>query len=91
MTKPPPCFKPAELHDDTLIGATKAAQFLGLADSSFYLLRQRMGADFPKPTLIIGRPRYRVGALREWLRRMEAQNGEELTKPYREHPVEAQP
>jgi len=75
VTKHPPEFKPAELHDDTLIGATQAARFLGLADSSFYLLRKKMGSDFPRPTVVVGRPRYRVGALRDWLRRMESDNG----------------
>lgn len=68
----PADFEPGTLHDDTLIGATKAARFLGLADSSFYLLRKKMGSDFPCPTVTVGRPRYRVGALREWLRRMES-------------------
>lgn len=60
------------LHDDALIGSSKAALFLQLPDSTFYLLRKRLGRDFPRPVIACGRPRYRVGALREWMRRMES-------------------
>jgi hypothetical protein len=31
-----------------------------------------MGRDFPRPVLVVGRPRYRVGSLREWLHRLES-------------------
>lgn len=65
---------PGTLHDDALIGPGKAARFLQLPDSTFYLLRKRMGRDFPRPVITCGRPRYRVGTLREWLRRMESAN-----------------
>ena len=68
-------FNPGALHDDALIGSAKDARFLGLPDSTFFLLRKRMGRDFPRPVIACGRPRYRVGALREWMRRMEAENG----------------
>jgi len=68
-------FDPGALHDDALIGSAKAARFLGLPDSTFFLLRKKMGRDFPRPVITCGRPRYRVGSLREWLRHMESTNG----------------
>jgi predicted DNA-binding transcriptional regulator AlpA len=64
-------FDPSKLHDDALISPGKAAAFLGLAESSFYLLRRQLGRDFPRPTICVGRPRYRVGAIREWLKRQQ--------------------
>lgn len=67
-------FDPGALHDDALIGSSKTAQFLGLPDSTFFLLRKRMGRDFPRPVITCGRPRWRVGALRDWMRRMESAN-----------------
>lgn len=73
----PPEFDPGTLHDDALIGSSKAARFLALPDSTFFLLRKRMGRDFPRPVITFGRPRYRVGSLREWLRKMEAANNGE--------------
>lgn len=72
--QPPTDFDPAALHDDMLVGSAKAARFLGLPDSTFFLIRKKMGRDFPRPVLTCGRPRYRVGALREWMRKMEAAN-----------------
>lgn len=72
----PPAFDPGMLHDDSLLGSSKAARFLGLPDSTFFLLRKRMGREFPRPVITCGRPRYRVGALREWLRRLEANSPE---------------
>jgi predicted DNA-binding transcriptional regulator AlpA len=66
---------PGALHDDALIGSSKAARFLGLPESTFFLIRKKMGRDFPRPVITCGRPRYRVGTLREWLRRMESENG----------------
>lgn len=71
-----PEFDPGALHDDMLIGSAKAARFLGLPDSTFFLIRKKMGRDFPRPVIACGRPRYRVGALREWMRKMESENGE---------------
>ncbi|MGC8509007.1 MAG: helix-turn-helix transcriptional regulator [Thiomonas sp.] len=71
----PPEFDAGKLHDDVLIGSSKTARFLGLPDSTFFLLRKRMGRDFPRPVITCGRPRWRVGALREWMRRMESSNG----------------
>ncbi len=67
-------FDPGALHDDMLVGSAKAARFLGLPDSTFFMLRKKMGRDFPRPAITSGRPRYRVGALREWLRRMESES-----------------
>ncbi len=67
-------FDPGSLHDDALIGPGKAARFLQLPDSTFYLLRKKLGRDFPRAVLTCGRPRYRVGTLREWLRKMESAN-----------------
>ena len=69
-------FDPGALHDDMLIGSAKAARFLGLPDSTFFLIRKKMGRDFPHPVITCGRPRYRVGSLREWLRKMESSNEE---------------
>jgi|ACXJ01.1.fsa_nt_gi predicted DNA-binding transcriptional regulator AlpA len=77
MTKRQPTpaeFDLGALHDDALLGSSKAARFLQLPDSTFYLLRKKMGRDFPRPVLTCGRPRYRVGTLREWLRRLESQS-----------------
>ena len=79
--KSPPPITEAQVrfgafHDDTLLGATRTAQFLGLPNSTFYALRERLGRDFPRPVLAIGRPRYRVGSLRAWLRQMERGNTE---------------
>lgn len=65
-------FDPGALHDDALLGSSNAARFLQLPDSTFYLLRKKLGRDFPRPVITCGRPRYRVGSLREWLRKMEA-------------------
>lgn len=65
-------FDPGQLHDDALVGSAKAAKFLGLPESTFFLVRKRMGRDFPRPVLVVGRPRYRVGSLREWLHRLES-------------------
>lgn len=72
-----PEFDPGALHDDLLIGSAKTARFLGLPDSTFFMLRKRLGQDFPRPAITCGRPRYRVGSLREWLRKMESANGED--------------
>ncbi len=69
-------FDPGAMHDDLLIGSAKAARFLGLPDSTFFLLRKRMGQNFPRPVIACGRPRYRVGSLREWLRKLESSNDE---------------
>lgn len=68
----PTDFDPGALHDDALIGSTKAARFLGLPNSTFFLIRKKMGRDFPRAVITCGRPRYRVGALRDWLRKMES-------------------
>ena len=68
-------FDPGALHDDALIGSAKAARFLGLPDSTFFLIRKKMGRNFPHPVITCGRPRYRVGSLREWMRRLENANG----------------
>jgi hypothetical protein len=68
-------FDPGAMHDDLLIGSTKTARFLGLPDSTFFLLRKRLGRNFPLPAIACGRPRWRVGALREWMRKMENSEG----------------
>jgi hypothetical protein len=37
-------FDPGKLHDDSLIGSSKVAQFLGLPDSTFFLIRNLLSA-----------------------------------------------
>jgi len=65
-------FTRAPLHDDVLLTSGRAAAFLGIPDSTFYALRNRLGSDFPPAVDLLGHPRFRVGTLRRWLAKREA-------------------
>jgi len=63
------------LPDDALLNTRGIIELLGIPASSYFAWRKRLGSNFPAPAMAGPRPRWRVGTLRAWLRRMESANG----------------
>lgn len=70
--------KIANLGDDTFINAQEVAAITGFTVSS---IRARKVRTLPAPDLRVGRLRWRLGDLREWIRGGSTVEGINLARP----------